>query len=80
MIYPITLSLQKKAKNPWEKEDSRKNGVDNEHEIPRKMIHKERGKDHGSIGGKEIEDNMTDQNQKTDLIEIPKNRVALKFS
>ena len=76
---PLSFILPKNTDHQWEKNNSRENQIDNKNEIPGKSMFKERRKDHRPIRGQEIEDDVTDQNQKADFIKTPKGG-ALRYS
>lgn len=68
---PLSLIFPENADQQWEKDDSRKDQIDDKDEVPGKPMLKKRRKDHRTIGGKKIEDDVADQNRETDFIITP---------
>ena len=68
---PFCFLLPEKAEQERKKNNSRKDQVNDEDKIPGEPVFIEGGKNHGPIGCQEIENDMTDQDRKTDLIKTP---------
>ena len=68
---PSGLSFPQKAGDEREEDNAREDEVDNENEIPCIPVFKERRKNHRAIRSEQIQQNVTNQNKKTDLIKTP---------
>jgi hypothetical protein len=68
---PSGLPFPQKAGDEREEDNAREDEVDNENEIPCVAVFKERRKNHRAIRGEKIQQNVTNQNKKTNLIKTP---------
>lgn len=68
---PFCLPFPENANYQWEKDNPREDQIDDKDEIPGKSMLEKRRKNHCPIGGEKVEDDMADQNKKTDFIKTP---------
>jgi hypothetical protein len=71
---PCSPPSPEDADQPRQKEDPGKDQIDDKDQIPGIPVIKERGKNHRSIGGKKIEEDVADKNRKADLVIAPEVR------
>jgi hypothetical protein len=64
-------SFPKQTDDQWENDDSGKNEVEDEEEIPGISMFKKGREDHGAIGGEKIENDMADKNGEADPVITP---------
>ncbi len=68
---PLRSPSPDKTYQPGEHDDSGKDQVDNEDEVPGISMLEERGKDHRSVGGEKIEKDVAHERCKTDFVKTP---------
>jgi hypothetical protein len=77
---PSSPLSPQQANNPRDEEDSREDQINDKGKVPGVSMIGERGKDHRSIRGEEVEKHMADEDQKTDFVITPEMRSPCDFS